>query len=106
MSETSVEAGPPAYVVNQIEVTDQAKFMTYAQAALPIIKAHGGEIIVRGGSPEALWGASPGNRVVIIRFPSREAARAWRNSADYAAILPVRDASSTSQVYVVDGVAP
>jgi uncharacterized protein (DUF1330 family) len=105
MSETATEAAPPAYVINQIEVTDPERFMSYAQAALPIIQAHGGEIIVRGGAPEALWGASPGNRVVIIRFPSREAARAWRHSAAYAAILPIRDASSTSTVYVVDGLA-
>jgi uncharacterized protein (DUF1330 family) len=98
-------AGPPAYVINQITVTDPDTFMTYGQAALPIIQAHGGEIIVRGGSPEALWGPEPGNRVVIIRFPSREAAKAWRSSPEYAAILPVRDASSTSQVYVVDGLA-
>src|SRR5258707_1323392 len=100
------DAGPPAYVVNQITVTDHERFMTYAQAALPIIRAHGGEIVVRGGSPESLWGPSPGDRVVIIRFPNRAAARAWRTSAEYEAILPVRDASSTSTVYVVDGAAP
>ena len=31
---------------------------------------------------------------------------AWRDSPAYQAILPLRDASSTSRVYVVDGYVP
>ena len=93
-----------AYVINQIRITDPDKYMTYAKAALPTIEQYGGEVLVRGGDPESLAGPGEVNRVVLIRFKDRAAARAWRTSPEYAAILPVRDASSTSTVYVVDGV--
>jgi uncharacterized protein (DUF1330 family) len=91
-----------AYVVNEIEVTDPELFQTYAVQALPIILAYGGRIVVRGGSPAVIEGANPG-RVVINEFADRATALAWRNSPEYKAILPIRDASSTSRVYVVDG---
>ena len=91
-----------AYVINQIRITDPDRYMTYAKAALPTIEAYGGEILVRGGAPESLAGPGDVDRVVLIKFASREQARKWRTSPEYAAILPIRDASSTSTVYVVD----
>ena len=39
---------------------------------------------------------------MVLRFPNREAALAWRNSPEYLAILPIREATSTSRVYIVD----
>ena len=47
--------------------------------------------------------AEPPGRIVILEFPDRAAALAWRSSPAYQAILPIRDATSTSRVYVVDG---
>ena len=44
----------------------------------------------------------PPDKLVVLRFESREAARAWRNSPEYLAILPIREATSTSRVYIVD----
>jgi uncharacterized protein (DUF1330 family) len=58
---------------------------------------------VRGGAPARIDGPAPPERLVVLRFESREAALAWRNSPEYRAILPIREATSTSRVYVVDG---
>lgn len=93
-----------AYVINQIRITDPDAYMTYARAALPTITQYGGEILVRGGAPESLAGPGDVDRVVLIRFRDRDAARAWRTSPEYSAILPIREASSISTVYVVDAV--
>jgi len=60
---------------------------------------------VRSGASEAIEGEPPG-RLVILEFPDRAAAKAWRASPAYQAILPIRDASSASRVYVVDGYEP
>lgn len=96
----------PAFVVNEINVTDPARFKTYADQVPDTLRPFGGEYLVRGGSPEAMSGPPPAQRVVILKFPGRDQARAWRGSAAYQKILPIREASSTSTVYVVDGVAP
>lgn len=91
-----------AYVVNEIWVSDPELFQTYVAQVPPILAAHGGRYIVRSGASEAIEGEPPG-RLVILEFPDRAAALAWRGSDAYRAILPIRDASSTSRVYVVDG---
>ncbi len=96
----------PAYVVNEINVSDPARFKTYADQVPDTLKPFGGEYVVRGGSPEGMAGPAPAQRVVILRFPSRDQAKGWRASAAYQKILPIREASSTSTVFVVDGVSP
>jgi len=94
-----------AYVVNEIWVEDAAVFRTYVVQVPPTLEPFGGRYLVRSGATEAIEGEPPG-RIVILEFPDRAAALAWRASAAYQAILPIRDASSTSRVYVADGYVP
>jgi uncharacterized protein (DUF1330 family) len=93
-----------AYVVNEIVVTDAEVFQTYVVQVPPTLSAFGGRYLVRSGASQTIEGEPPG-RLVILEFPDRAAALAWRSSPAYAAILPIRDAASTSRVYVVDGYA-
>jgi len=95
-----------AYVINEIVITEPERFQTYADQVPAILAAHGGEYVVRGGQPERIDGPEPPHRLVVLRFESREAARAWRNSPEYLAILPIREATSASRVYIVDGFTP
>jgi len=94
-----------AYVINEIVVTEPERFQTYADQVPAILAAYGGEYVVRGGDPVQVDGPEPPHKLVVLRFASREAARAWRNSPEYLAILPIREATSTSRVYLVDGYA-
>jgi uncharacterized protein (DUF1330 family) len=95
-----------AYVVNEITVSDATRFQTYADQVPATLAPFGGKYLVRGGKGEAMGGTPPTDRIVILEFPNRAQAKAWRASAAYQKILPIRDATSTSRVYVVDGVAP
>ena len=95
-----------AYVVNEITVSDATRFQTYAEQVPATLAPFGGKYLVRGGKGEAMAGTPPTDRIVILEFPNRAQAKAWRASAAYQKILPIRDATSTSRVYVVDGVAP
>jgi uncharacterized protein (DUF1330 family) len=92
-----------AYVINEIVVTEPERFQTYADQVPAIIAKYGGEYVIRGGAPENVDGPPPPERLVVLRFENREAARAWRGSPEYLAILPIREATSTSRVYIVDG---
>jgi uncharacterized protein (DUF1330 family) len=91
-----------AYVVNELWVSDAARFQTYVVQVPPTLEAFGGRYVVRSGATATIEGDPPG-RIVILEFPDRAAALAWRASPAYQAILPIRDASSTSRVYVVEG---
>jgi uncharacterized protein (DUF1330 family) len=91
-----------AYVVNEIWVTEAERFQTYAVQVPPTLEPFGGRYLARSGGTYAIEGEAPG-RIVILEFPDRAAALAWRASPAYQAILPIRDATSTSRVYVVEG---
>ena len=94
-----------AYVVNEIWVEEAERFQTYAVQVPPTLTPFGGRYVARSGATDVIEGEAPG-RIVILEFPDRAAALAWRASAAYQAILPIRDATSTSRVYVVDGYDP
>ena len=96
---------PFGYVIAQITVTDPEAYPGYVAMVGPTVEKFGGEFIVRGGRSESHEGTPPGDRNVVIRFPSYEAAKSWYHSPDYAEAKAVRRAASTSVQTIVEGVA-
>ena len=95
----------PAYLVARIEVRDAAGFDAYREAVTPVIAQHGGRYLVRGGAMDVLEGKPPPGRLVVVEFPTMDAARAFYGSADYAPVLNLRLDSTDSEVVLVEGAA-
>jgi uncharacterized protein (DUF1330 family) len=93
-----------AYSIVQVEVTDPATFEAYRKDVMPTIQAFGGKFLVRGGKMTKLEGDWPYSRVVVIEFPSREAAEGWYHSPAYQKLLPLRLKASRGNFIIVDGV--
>ena len=93
------------YVIAQIDVTDPETYKGYIALVGPTIEKFGGEFLVRGGKSESHEGTPPGDRNVVIRFPSYQAARDWYHSEDYAPARKVRMSASTSVQTIVEGVS-
>jgi len=93
-----------AYIVVSVEVTDPLRYEEYRKTVLPTIEAYGGHFLVRGGKMEVLEGSWPQRRIVIVAFPSSERARAWRHSPEYAAPKALRQATSHTEMILVEGV--
>ena len=93
-----------AYVIVQIEVTDPETFETYRAQVPATLEKYGGEFIVRGGAMEVLEGDWPWSRMVILKFPDREAAKAWHASAEYEGPKALRQSASKGNMIVVEGV--
>ena len=91
-----------AYLIAEVDVTDTKAYEGYRPLAAASIARHGGKYIVRGGRTEALEGGPP-NRVVVLEFPTMEAARKFYNSPDYSEARKIREASSRSRVFLVEG---
>jgi len=104
MNESSHPA--PAYVVNQVEVNDMDTYREYLALAHPAIDLHGGRILAAGGRVETLEGEPIPSRVVIIEFPSWEAAEAYYRSADYQAARAARGDSAVVRFALVEGRPP
>ena len=93
----------PAYVVNQVVVNDMATYREYLALAHPAIELHGGRILAAGGRVETLEGEPIPSRVVIIEFPSWDAAEAYYRSAEYQAARSARGDSAVVRFALVEG---
>ena len=93
----------PAYVVIDITVNDPQTYERYKLLAPPAIAAFQGKYLVRGGRTETLEGEWDPTRLVILEFPTTEAAKAWWESEEYAAAKALRQASATTEMLLVDG---
>ena len=92
-----------AYIVADITVTNPDGYAPYRELAHRTITAHGGRYIARGGEVQPLDGNWNASRVVIIEFPSMDAARKWYHSPEYQEALKVRLANSTGRVLLTEG---
>ncbi|MBB6301322.1 DUF1330 domain-containing protein [Rhizobium leucaenae] len=92
-----------AFVISAETIKDEALFSEYRQAASATIEAFGGKFIVRGGNLTSLEGEWPHQGLVIIEFPSREAAEGWYQSPDYKKIIGLRLNSTVGTLLIVDG---
>ena len=92
------------YVIVQVsDIRDQDAYATYRNLAGKAVAAHGGRFIVRGGKAERIEGEGDCGRVVVIEFPSVEAAKGWYDAEDYQEALSIRLANSTGTLMIVEG---
>jgi uncharacterized protein (DUF1330 family) len=94
-----------AYVVYQGVVTDPEGYERYKVLAQESVAAAGGRYVVRGGDVTALEGEAPDGRVVLLEFPSVEAAVAWYDGPAYSEARAARAEVARARMYVVAGVA-
>lgn len=95
----------PAYMIITAKVHDREKFITgYGAAAAALIPKFGGEYLLRGPGAELLEGSfGEGASMVISKWPSREAARTFWNSPEYAEVKKLREGLAEVQVLLIDG---
>ena len=94
-----------AYVIARMIITDPERYEAYKALSPGIIAAHGGRFLARGGQVQTLEGEAETHRVVIIEFPTVEAAQAFFRSADYTAAREVRRNAAKFQMVLVEGLA-
>jgi uncharacterized protein (DUF1330 family) len=94
----------PAYFIAEMDVHDPVTFAGYAEAVIPLVAAHGGKWLVRGGATIARDGVPPGGRVIVIEFANADSVRTLLDSAEFEAIAPIRDRSSTMRTFIVEGI--
>lgn len=99
------ETRPPAYVVSEADVMDDALYRAYAPTAAKALVDAGGTYIVRDGESVSLFGTPP-ERVAIIRFDSLEKAQAAFSSPAYRKARKAGDEAADFRVYAIEGVAP
>src|ERR1044071_3507708 len=99
------QAKPPVYQIVEVEVLNQDAYVNdYAPKAQAAIKAAGGKFLAAGGKTTTIEGEPPKARVVIQQWDSVEKIQAYRDSAAFKDLLPLRNSMATFRSYAVEGV--
>lgn len=97
----------PAYLIVTATVSDRETFLQgYAPKAADLLIRFGGKYLMRAPGAVALEGGfGDGGSVVISEWASRDAALAFWNSPEYAAVRTLRDGIAECQVILIEAPA-
>ena len=96
---------PAAYLVVESSVTDAESFKRYLAAAPEVVKAFGGEYLVRGGRIDVLEGDWRPPRLTVLRYPDFETAKAMYDSPGYVQARALRHgATACFNMVLVEGI--
>jgi len=90
-----------AYVIGEVEITNPEAMKAYGPLIAHAVAAFGGTYLARGAKPRVLEGG-PAHNILIIEFPSLDAAQRWYDSPEYAAAKAVRAGASHLRLIVVE----
>jgi uncharacterized protein (DUF1330 family) len=100
------QAKPPVYYIAEIDVANiDAWQKDYSPRAQAVIKAAGGKVLAAGQKVTSIEGAAPKPRVAVIQWESSEQVQAWRNSAAFKELVPIREKLGTVRSFTVEGLA-
>ncbi len=94
-----------AYVIVDVEVTDQEGFEKYRQMAPASIELYGGKYIARGGDTEIFEGKWQPKRIVILEFENLQQAAKWHQSEEYQEAKTLRNKTANSNMIAVAGLS-
>lgn len=92
-----------AYVIGDIEVTDQALYDDYRRQVPATVEKYGGKFVARGGRTEPLEGGWAPKRLVMLEFATLEQALKWYRSPEYAPLIALRKRAARGRLIAVEG---
>lgn len=99
----ATDAAPrPALMLIEADIHDMDGFRAYTQAIIPIVQRFGGTYVVMRGERQDLEGDWGTTRVVISRWPSMDAARAFWFSPEYQQAIKLRQGTGTFRVTLLE----
>jgi uncharacterized protein (DUF1330 family) len=98
------QAKPPAYMVTEVQILDETAFKEFASKTDATIAPFGGKRLIRGGEIIPIEGDPP-KRFVVTQFENADKAKAWRESAAWKELGPLRAKAVKSREFIAVGVA-
>ncbi|WP_213953463.1 MULTISPECIES: DUF1330 domain-containing protein [unclassified Variovorax] len=91
------------YVIAYVEVTNPTQYEEYKKWSTVAMQAHGAEVCVRGGQVEPLEGDWKPTRVIVLKFPSLEKAKAFYDTPEYRKAREARAGAAIMNMIAVEG---
>jgi uncharacterized protein (DUF1330 family) len=86
-----------------IDIHDADTFQQYAEGVMPLLTQLGTTVLAAVNDIECLRGNWTPGRLVVLKFPSLETARAFYNSLECAPYKAMRESGSDSDIMLVEG---
>ena len=94
---------PSAYVLANVTVTNPEQYEQYKKLSTIAMQVHGAEVCIRGGNVQVLEGDWSPGRIVLLKFPSMEKARAFYDSPEYQAAKNAREGAAVMRMLAIEG---
>jgi uncharacterized protein (DUF1330 family) len=94
---------PSAYILANVTVTNPTQYEDYRKFSSLAMQAHGAEVCIRGGAVQVLEGDWTPERVVLLKFPSKEAAQAFYDSPEYGRARQAREGAAVMRMVLIEG---
>ena len=91
------------YIIANVQVTNPTQYEEYKKWSTAAMKAHKAEVCVRGGQVQVLEGDWSPERIVILKFPTFEAAKAFYDTPEYLKAREARAGAAIMRMVVVEG---
>ena len=91
------------YLLVDVDIRDLGAYEEYKNGVSPLVAKHGGEYLVRGGDFEVLEGDWTPSRLVLFRFPNREAVQSLFEDAEYQPLKQLRHRVAETNIVVMNG---
>lgn len=93
-----------AYTVAEVTITNEEQMKAYREWSTRAMQEFGAEVLVRGGRVEPLEGDWHPQRVVVLRFPDLDTAKAFYHSDTYTRAREVREGAGSIRMIAVEGI--
>ena len=94
-----------AFFIVNVEIPnqeDRKSYDEYIEQVKPIVESHGGAYLVRSEQVSLFAGDNAPDRIIVIRFESRQALEACFASTEYAAVKGLREISVKTNAFMVE----
>ena len=92
-----------AYIIVEADVHDPVAYEEYRKLSTEAVKKHGATFLVRGGARHVLEGDWQPKRIVVLEFPTPEAAHAFYHSPEYEKAREARKHAAKLNIILVEG---
>lgn len=90
------------YIVAMVDVTDPEGYQEYIAANAVAFDKFGARFLVRGGDRSVVEGAMRA-RLVVIEFPTYQAAQDCYHSPEYARAIALREGRAIADIAILEG---
>ena len=93
---------PKGYIIANVDVTDAPAYQAYITENAIAFTKFGARFLVRGCAREVTEGQFRA-RLVVLEFPSFQAAKDCYHSPEYAKAIALRSRASVADIAVIEG---